>query len=148
MIETQTKEKVKIKKQEIDRCWFIVDARKKILGRMSAKIATVLMGKHKPTWQPNIDMGDNVVVINAAKVAVTGKKDTKKIYYSYSGYPGGLKKELLQKLRFRKPEEVIRRAVAGMLPKNRLGAAMIKKLFIYSKDEHPHQAQQPEELEV
>lgn len=133
---------------ENERTWHLVDVKNKVLGRVSTRIARILMGKHKPTWQPHLDMGDYVVVINAAKVAVTGRKEDQKRYFRYSGYPGGLKEENLRRLRSRKPEEIIYHAVAGMLPKTRLGNAMIKKLFVYPGEEHPHEAQKPVQLEI
>ena len=131
-----------------NKTWYLIDAKDKILGRLSSQVAKILMGKHKPTWQPHIDMGDNVIIINAAKVAVTGRKEEQKLYYRYSGYPGGLKTENLATLRQRKPEAIIYHAIKGMLPKNRLGAAMLKKLYVYPGEDHPHDAQKPQELEV
>ena len=128
--------------------WYLIDAKDKILGRLSSQVAKILMGKHKPTWQPHIDMGDNVIIINAAKVAVTGRKEEQKLYYRYSGYPGGLKTENLAALRQRKPEAIVYHAIKGMLPKNRLGAAMLKKLYVYPGEDHPHDAQKPQELEL
>jgi len=135
--------KDKSKIQKTDQSWYLFDAKGQILGRLATKIAKVLMGKHKVTWQPHQDMGDNVIVTNASKILVTGRKEENKVYYRYSGYPGGLKKETLGSLRERKPENIIHHAVAGMLPKNRLGRAMIKKLYIYPGEEHPYEAQKP-----
>jgi large subunit ribosomal protein L13 len=137
------------KKQQkvVERTWYLIDAKGQILGRMATKIATILMGKQKADWQPNQDSGDNVVIINASKVAVTGRKEEQKKYFRYSGYPGGLKTDNLASLRERKPQEIIRHAVAGMLPKSRLGRAMIKKLYIYPGESHPHDAQKPQTLE-
>ncbi|OGY26763.1 MAG: 50S ribosomal protein L13 [Candidatus Woykebacteria bacterium RBG_16_43_9] len=150
MAGTQVEPKVKKerKPQTSDKSWYIVDAKNKVLGRIATRIAIILMGKHKPTWQPYLDDGDYVIVINASKIGVSGRKEEQKTYYRYSGYPGGLKTEILGKLRKRKPEDIIYHAVAGMLPKNRLGAAMIKKLYIYPSEKHPHEAQKPQELEV
>lgn len=129
---------VKTKKQAtIQREWYLADAKDQILGRLSSKIAKILMGKHKSCYVPYWDLGDYVVVINAKEVAVTGNKEEGKIYYRHTGYPGGLRKESLKSLRARRPEEVIRRAVVGMLPKNRLAREMIKKLQIYPGSEHP-----------
>ena len=145
-VTAKTKKESKTKK--INKDWFIVDAKNKILGRLATRIAIILMGKHKPTWQPYLDDGDNVIVLNAAKVKLTGRKEKQKEYFRYSGYPGGLKVEVLEKLRSRKPEHIIDHAVKGMLPKNRLGAQMIKNLHVYSGDTHPHEAQKPQELEV
>lgn len=145
---TETKLKEKNTETKAERIWYIVNAKGKVLGRLATRIAIILMGKNKPLWQPYLDMGDNVVVINAAKIATTGRKEEQKKYFRYSGYPGGLRVETLGDLRKRKPEDIISHAVSGMLPKNRLGAAMIKKLFVYPGDTHPHEAQKPRELEV
>ena len=147
-IEVKEKEKKQTNKQVSEATWYLVDARDKVLGRLATRIAIVLMGKRKTSWQPYLDVGDNVIVINAAKVAVTGRKEAQKKYYRYSGYPGGLKTETLENLRKRKPSDIIYHAVAGMLPKNRLGRAMIKKLFIYQGEKYPHEAQRPQELEA
>lgn len=136
------------KAKEIERRWCVVDAEGQVLGRLAARVARILRGVHKPTFAPHLDAGDYVVVINAAKLRVTGKKLTQKIYYRHSGYPGGLKSVSLgERLRVR-PEQVLREAVGGMLPKNRLGRAMIKKLKVYSGPEHPHQAQKPQPLKI
>ena len=129
----------------ITRDWYVVDATDATLGRLSTKVATVLRGKHKPTYTPNVDCGDYVIVINAEKVRVTGKKEEQKIYKSHSGYPGGLKETTLRELRAKKPEEIIRHAVKGMMPKGKLGRQMFKKLKVYAGPEHPHTAQNPEE---
>jgi large subunit ribosomal protein L13 len=134
------------KQEEIERKWFLVDAREKTLGRMATKIAHILKGKHKPVFTPHVDTGDFVVVINAAKVHLTGKKWKQKIYYHHSGYPGGIKSISAEKLRSQRPEEIIRKAIKGMLPKNPLGRKMFKKLKVYAGEEHPHQAQKPEPL--
>lgn len=132
-----------VKASEIERHWWVVDAADQTLGRLATRIATLLEGKHKPAYSPNLDTGDHVVVINAARIKVTGNKLVQKKYYRHSGYPGGLREESLQALLARKPELVIERAVKGMLPQNRLGRAMIKKLKVYGGPDHPHQAQQP-----
>ena len=136
------------KKGEIERKWYVIDASDKVVGRLATKIATILRGKHKPVFTPHVDTGDFVVVVNAEKVKFTGNKLDKKFYYRHTGYIGGIKeisaKDLLQK----KPEEIIRLAVKGMLPKGRLGRKLIKKLKIYRGEEHPHSAQQPEKLEI
>jgi large subunit ribosomal protein L13 len=137
-----------VKASEIERQWWVVDASDQTLGRLATRIATLLEGKHKPIYSPHIDTGDHVVVVNAGKVKVTGNKLVQKRYYRHSGYPGGFKEESLQALLGRKPELVIERAVKGMLPQNRLGRAMIKKLKVYSGSEHPHQAQQPQAAEL
>ena len=132
---------------EVQRNWYVIDAQDKILGRMAAEIARRLRGKHKPEFAPHVDTGDFIVVVNAKKVKVTGQKLEKKKYYRHTGYPGGLKETTLARMMESKPEEVIRHAVKGMLPKNRLGRAMLKKLKVYAGPDHPHQAQQPQALE-
>jgi large subunit ribosomal protein L13 len=130
----------------VKRNWYVVDGTNQTVGRMCAKIAAVLRGKHKAYYTPHVDTGDFVVVINADKVIFTGNKLDKKLYDTFSGYPGGLKQETARSLQHRRPEAVIERAVKGMLPKNRLGRKMFKKLFVYAGAEHPHGAQQPKEL--
>ena len=136
------------KKGEVERKWYVVDASGKVLGRLASKIATYLRGKHKPQFTPNVDTGDFIVVINAEKVMLTGKKLDKKVYYHHTGYPGGLKAETARQRLQRKPEALIMDAVKGMLPKNRLGRKMLKKLKVYRGPEHPHQAQKPETLNI
>ncbi len=135
------------KKEDITRKWYLIDAADKILGRIASDVARILMGKHKTVWTPNVDTGDFVVVINADKVRVTGKKLLDKTYYKHSGYIGGLKKENLGSLLNRKPETVITLAVKGMLPKTKLGRQMLKKLKVYRGDKHPHSAQNPQPIE-
>lgn len=135
-----------VKASEIEREWFVVDAEGKTLGRLASEIAKILKGKHKPIYSPHLDVGDFVIVINAEKVRVTGRKLEQKFYYRHSGYPGGLKSISLRDQLARHPTRVLKAAVRGMLPKNRLGRRMIKKLKIYAGKEHPHQAQQPKEL--
>jgi large subunit ribosomal protein L13 len=137
-----------VKASDIERQWLVVDATGQTLGRLATRIATLLEGKHKVTYSPHLDTGDHVVVINAARIKVTGNKLLQKRYYRHSGYPGGLKEESLQTLLARKPELVVERAVKGMLPRNRLGRAMFKKLKVYGGAEHPHQAQQPTAAEL
>jgi large subunit ribosomal protein L13 len=137
-----------VKASDIERQWWVVDAAGQTLGRLATRIATLLEGKHKVTYSPHLDTGDHVVVINAARIKVTGNKLIQKRYYRHSGYPGGLKEESLQTLLARKPELVVERAVKGMLPQNRLGRAMFKKLKVYGGSEHPHQAQQPTAAEL
>ena len=129
-----------------DRKWHLVDASNLPLGRLASEIAQILRGKHKPEYAPHLDVGDHIVVINAEKIELTANKAEQKKYYSHSGYPGGIKEESFNSLKKRKPEKIIERAVWGMLPKNRLGRSMIKKLHIYSSDTHPHVAQNPVEL--
>jgi len=136
------------KEQEVKKNWYIVDAKDKVLGRLATQIAMRLRGKHKPIFTPHADTGDFIVVINAEKVALTGKKWNNKIYYRHSGYIGGLKEISAKKLLEKKPEDVLRFAVRGMLPKNSLGRRQLKKLKIYTGTEHPHQAQQLEALEI
>ena len=135
-----------VREGEIDRRWYVVDATDQTLGRLASRIARVLAGKHKPTWAPNLDSGDHVIVLNASRIAVTSDKAETKLYIRHSGYPQGYKEETLGDLLQRRPEQVIRRAVKGMLPHNRLGAQQLRKLKIYAGSDHPHQAQQPEPL--
>ncbi|NPV54033.1 MAG: 50S ribosomal protein L13 [Firmicutes bacterium] len=137
-----------VKAGEIEKKWYVVDATGKTLGRLATQVARVLRGKHKPIYTPHMDIGDHVIVVNAEKVAVTGDKLNKKIYYTHSLYPGGLKAIRLIDLLKTKPERVIEHAVRGMLPHNRLGRKMIRKLRVYKGPEHPHEAQRPEKLEI
>ena len=130
----------------IERKWYVVDATDKTLGRLASEIASVLRGKNKPIFTPHIDTGDYVIVVNAEKVKVTGKKLLQKVYYNHSDYVGGMKETTLKEMLAKHPERVIEHAVKGMLPKGPLGRAMIKKLFVYAGPEHPHAAQKPEEL--
>ena len=131
-----------------DRAWVVVDAEGKTLGRLATRIADLLRGKHKPTYTPHIDTGDFVVVINAEKIAVTGNKRAEKRYYRHSGYPGGLRSRTLEEMLARRPEEVIRLAVKGMVPRTRLGRKQLTKLKVYAGPDHPHAAQKPETLEI
>ena len=133
---------------DIKRGWFIIDAKGKILGKLATKAAVYLQGKNKTDYTPYIDGGDEVIVVNAEKIVVTGKKLEQKMYKRYSGYPGGLKEMPLEEMLKRKPEEVIRLAVKGMLPKNRLGSRMIVRLKVYKGEAHPHNSQKPIPLEV
>ena len=128
---------------DIERAWHVIDADDAVLGRVATEAATLLRGKHKPTWAPHVDTGDHVIVVNAAKLRVTERKATGKIYYRHSGYPGGLRSESLEHLLARDPEKVVRLAVRGMLPKGRLGRRQLKKLRVYAGPTHPHAAQQP-----
>jgi large subunit ribosomal protein L13 len=134
------------RESEIDRHWYVVDAADQTLGRLASRVARVLEGKHKPTYAPHLDTGDHVIILNASRIAVTADKRETKLYIRHSGYPGGYKEETLGHLLNRRPEEVIRRAVKGMLPRNRLGVQMLRKLKVYAGPEHPHQAQKPEPL--
>lgn len=136
------------KPSEIERKWYLVNAEGKILGRLSSRIAQILSGKDKPTYTPHLDVGDFVVVINAEKVKVTGNKEEKKIYYRHSGYPGGLKERTYQELLDKKPQDIIRKAVRGMLPKSKLGRQMFQKLKVYAGPQHTHHAQKPEQLDL
>jgi large subunit ribosomal protein L13 len=136
------------KKAELQKDWYVVDLEDKVLGRAATEIARVLRGKHKPIYTPSVDTGDFVIVLNADKVRLTGNKLSQKVYHRHSGYPGGISSITAGKLLAEKPEEVIRKAVKGMLPKNRLGRQMFKKLKVYTSSEHPHQAQQPRELKL
>jgi large subunit ribosomal protein L13 len=139
---------VSAKEQEIQREWHVVDAQGQTLGRLASRIATVLRGKHKPIYTPHVDCGDYVIVVNAEKIHVTGQKMTQKVYYRHSGYPGGLKEVTLRDQLQKFPERVIEKAVRGMLPKNRLGRQMFKKLKVYAGPNHPHQAQRPQPMEL
>ena len=132
---------------EIERHWYVVDADAKTLGRLATQIADVLRGKDKPAYTPHVDTGDFVIVVNAEKVRVTGQKLDQKIYYRHSGYPGGLRSRTLREQLARRPEEVLRKAVKGMLPKNKLASAQLRKLKIYAGPDHPHAAQNPEPLQ-
>lgn len=132
--------------QDVEHGWFLVDAKDQILGRLATEIARRLRGKHKPEYTPHVDTGDHIIVLNASQIRVTGHKATDKVYYHHSSYPGGLKSETYKDLLARCPERIIELAVKGMLPKNSLGRAMLRKLKIYPGSEHPHSAQQPHVL--
>jgi large subunit ribosomal protein L13 len=136
------------KPSEIERNWHVVDATGLPLGRLASEVAQILRGKHKPIYSPHLDCGDFVIVVNAEKVAVTSGKSKNKIYYRHSGYPGGIKAETFESLRDRRPEAIVERAVRGMLPKNRLGRKVIRKLKVYAGPDHPHEAQNPQPLEL
>ncbi len=129
---------------EVEKKWFVIDAKDKVLGRIAAETARILRGKHKPQFAPHMDTGDFVIIINASKVRLTGRKLQQKVYYTHSGYPGGLKSTKAEKMLKEKPDRVIRLAVRGMLPKNTIGRAQLTKLKIYADDTHPHIAQKPE----
>jgi large subunit ribosomal protein L13 len=135
-----------LKKEETARRWFVVDAEGKTLGRLATSLAMILSGKDKPNWTPHVDNGDFVVVVNAKKVRVSGKKEEDKLYQWHTGYPGGIRKMSLGELREKHPERIVEYAVQGMLPKSKLGKAMIRKLKVYAGADHPHEAQQPETL--
>ena len=136
------------KKETVERKWYVIDAEGKNLGRVATKAAHILRGKHKPTFTPHIDCGDYVIIINAAKVNLTGNKLNDKMYYNHSGYPGGLRERNAKTMIENYPEEMMERAIKGMLPKGRLGRAMYKKLFVYAGSEHNQQAQKPIEMKV
>lgn len=136
------------KKEEVVREWFIIDAEDAVLGRLASKAANILRGKHKPTYTPHVDCGDYVIVLNASKINLTGNKLDNKIYYNHSGYTGGLRERTARVMVEKYPIEMIERAIKGMLPKNRLGRQMYKKLFVYEGNEHPHAAQQPKQMEM
>jgi large subunit ribosomal protein L13 len=132
----------------VPQLWYVVDAQNKVLGRLATQIATRLRGKHKPEYTPHVDTGDYIVVVNAGKLRVSGRKETDKRYYRHTGFPGGIRETSLGKLRAEHPERVLKKAVKGMLPKGPLGYAMLKKLKIYARGDHPHSAQQPKALEI
>jgi large subunit ribosomal protein L13 len=136
------------KATDIERAWYVVDADGLVLGRLATEVARILRGKHKPTFTPNVDCGDHVIIVNAAKVELTAGKAERKVIYRHSGYPGGLKEQSYADLLARRPEEAVRRTIRGMLPKNRLGRSMLSKLKVYAGPTHPHAAQQPQPLEV
>ncbi|MGM0855248.1 MAG: 50S ribosomal protein L13 [Bacillota bacterium] len=136
------------KANEIDRKWFVVDAEGKTLGRLASEVASILRGKHKPTFTPHVDTGDHVIILNASKIELTGKKLTDKIYYRHTNHPGGLKQRTALEMRTNYPEKMLELTIKGMLPKGSLGRQMFKKLHVYAGAEHPHQAQQPEVYEL
>lgn len=137
-----------LKKEDIKRDWFIINAEDKTLGKVATLAASILRGKHKPTFTPHVDCGDNVIIVNAKKVILTGNKLEDKIYYNHSGYPSGLRKRTAKTMIEKYPVEMIERAVKGMLPKGRLGRTMYRKLFVYEDSNHKHEAQKPTQLEV
>ena len=136
-----------VKESDITRQWFVVDAAGQTLGRLASKISQILKGKHKPIYSPHLDVGDYVIVINAERIKLTGKKIEQKKYYSHSGYPGGIKEKTMKELLETKPEEIIKKAVWGMIPKNKLGREAYKKLKVYRGSHHPHEAQKPMEYQ-
>ena len=137
-----------VRSADIRRSWYVVDANQQVVGRLASQVATILRGKHKPSFTPHVDTGDYVIVVNADKVRFTGRKETDKLYYSYSGYPSGLKSRSAHQMRTRRPEHIVRHAVKGMLPKGRLGRSMLRKLKVYASSSHPHAAQQPRVLKL
>ncbi|MEA4134521.1 50S ribosomal protein L13 [Mycoplasma sp. 2045] len=134
--------------QQANKKWYVIDAEGQVLGRLAAQVASILRGKNKPTFTPNADMGDFVIIVNAEKVVLTAKKEENKIYYSHSGYPGGLKSITAAKLRVKRPTALIEKAVSGMIPHTKLGNKQRRSLFVYAGPNHKHEAQQPERLEV
>ncbi len=136
------------KNGEVDRSWFVIDAADQVLGRLASKVAHVLRGKHKPEFTPHVDTGDYVVVINASKIRITGNKNSDKVYHRHTGYPGGIRTANFSELQEKAPGRVVDFAVKGMLPKGRLGRAMLKKLKVYAGSDHPHTAQQPKEMKL
>lgn len=136
------------KKEEVVRNWYVLDADGVNLGRLATKAAHVLRGKHKPTFTPHVDCGDNIIIINASKVNLTGNKLDDKMYYNHSGYTGGLRERTAREMKENYPVEMVERAIKGMLPKGRLGRQMYKKLFVYEGETHPHMAQKPEKMEI
>jgi large subunit ribosomal protein L13 len=148
MVEGDGMKTYQAKNEELDPKWYLVNAEGKILGRLSTELAKILRGKNKPTYTPHLDTGDFVIVVNAGKVTLTGKKMKDKIYYHHTGYPGGIKETTAEKLLAKKPTEMIRIAVKGMLPKTSLGRQMLRKLKIYAGPNHPHEAQRPISLEL
>ena len=136
------------KKETVERNWYVIDAKDQPLGRVAVKAAHMLRGKHKPTFTPHVDCGDYIIIINSKEVKLTGNKEEDKMYYNHSGYPGGLRERNAKVMREKYPNEMIEKAVKGMLPHNRLGRAMYKKLFVYEGSEHPHMAQTPKSMEL
>jgi len=147
-VDTLSYRTISANKETVHKQWYVVDAKDEVLGRLASKVAKILRGKHKPDFTPHVDCGDNVIVINAEKVKLTGQKMTDKKYIRHTGYPGGQRVDTPQDLLARKPQAVVEKAVAGMLPKNRLGNKIFKNLFVYVGSEHPHEAQQPEKLDL
>ncbi|MCD8207304.1 MAG: 50S ribosomal protein L13 [Bacteroidales bacterium] len=145
-MDTLSYKTVSLKAGDIKKEWYVIDATDLVLGRLSARIALVLRGKHKPSFTPHMDCGDNVIVVNADKIRLTGKKWTDKVYVRHTGYPGGQRFTTARDLFAKRPTELLRRSVKGMLPKNRLGAKLINHLYLYAGPEHPHEAQQPKQV--
>ena len=147
-VNTLSYKTVSANKETVEKEWYIVDAKDVVLGRLASVVAMVLRGKHKPSFTPHVDCGDNVIVINADKIKLTGNKMSDRQYVSHSGYPGGQRFQTPEDLLSKKPEAVVERAVKGMLPKSRLGSEIFRNLFVYAADNHPHEAQQPKELDL
>ncbi|MCH9007292.1 MAG: 50S ribosomal protein L13 [Calditrichaeota bacterium] len=134
--------------EEVEQKWLLVDANGQVLGRLASQVATILRGKHKPIFSPHMDVGDHVVIINADKIRVTGKKASTKRYYRHTGYPGGLRSDSFEQLMQKAPEQILKKAIWGMMPHNKLGKKMVKKLRVYAGEAHPHEAQKPEKIEL
>jgi large subunit ribosomal protein L13 len=147
-VNTLSYKTVSAKKETVQKEWFVIDAKDEVLGRLASKVAYILRGKHKPSYTPHVDCGDNVIVINAEKVKLTGNKLTQKQYIRHTGYPGGQRTESPESLLARKPEAVIERAVKGMLPKSRLGSELFRNLYVFAGENHTHEAQQPKKLDL
>ncbi len=147
-VDTLSYKTVSANKETVTKEWFLIDASNEVLGRLSSKAAKILRGKHKPSFTPHVDCGDNVIVINAEKVRLTGKKLTDKVYLSHSGYPGGQKTTTPAELLSKNPSKVVEKAIKGMLPKNRLGSVIFKNLHVYVGSEHPHSAQKPKKIDL
>jgi large subunit ribosomal protein L13 len=147
-VNTLSYKTVSANKETVQKEWFVVDAKDEVLGRLASKVAFVLRGKHKPSFTPHVDCGDNVIVINAEKVKLTGNKMTEKQYVRHTGYPGGQRFQTPEDLLTKKPEAVVEKAVKGMLPKNRLGSEIFRNLFVFAGEAHPHEAQQPKKLDL
>jgi len=147
-VDTLSYKTISANKETVRKEWFIVDAQDEVLGRLASKVAKILRGKHKPDFTPHVDCGDNVIVINAEKVKLTGKKMSDKKYFRHTGYPGGQRIETPEDLFRKRPKAVVEKAIAGMLPKNRLGHKIFNNLFVYLGSEHPHEAQQPKKLDL
>ena len=134
--------------EEVEQKWLLVDANGQVLGRLASQVATILRGKHKPIFSPHMDVGDHVVIINADRIRVTGKKASTKRYYRHTGYPGGLRSDSFEQLMQKAPEQILKKAIWGMMPHNKLGKKMVKKLRVYAGEAHPHEAQKPEKIEL
>ena len=147
-VNTLSYKTVSANKETVVKEWYVVDAKDVVLGRLATVVAMVLRGKHKPSFTPHVDCGDNVIVINADKIKLTGNKMSDKQYVRHTGYPGGQRTQTPEDLLSKKPEAVVEKAIRGMLPKNRLGSAIFRNLFVYAADNHPHEAQQPKELDL
>lgn len=147
-VDTLSYKTVSANKDTVQKEWVIVDATDQVLGRFAARVAMVLRGKHKPNFTPHVDCGDNVIIINAEKIKLTGDKLAQKEYIRHTGYPGGQRRETAEKLLSRKPEAVLERSIKGMLPKNRLGSELFRNLHVFVGDQHPHEAQQPKEIDL